>query len=123
MTVILTTHYIEEAEQLADRVGVINHGEIILVEEKDRLMREMGKKKLTLHLYEQLDTVPASLNKYNLELSDDRQALVYNYDTKGKHTGITDLIKELRDAEIRFNDLQTSQSSLEDIFVDLVRKA
>ncbi len=123
VTVILTTHYIEEAEQLADRVGVINHGEIILVEEKDRLMREMGKKQLTLHLYEQLDTVPASLNKYNLELSDDRQALVYNYDTKGKHTGITDLIKELRDAEIRFNDLQTSQSSLEDIFVDLVHKA
>lgn len=123
VTVILTTHYIEEAEQLADRVGVINHGEIILVEEKDRLMREMGKKQLTLHLYEPLATVPASLNKYNLELSDDRQALIYNYDTKGKHTGITDLINELRDAEIRFNDLQTSQSSLEDIFVDLVRKA
>lgn len=122
VTVILTTHYIEEAEQLADRVGVINHGEIILVEEKDRLMREMGKKQLMLHLYEQLDTVPASLNKYNLELSDDRQALIYNYDTKGKHTGITDLIKELRDADIRFNDLQTSQSSLEDIFVDLVHK-
>ena len=123
VTVILTTHYIEEAEQLADRVGVINHGEIILVEDKDRLMREMGKKQLTLHLYEQLDSVPASLNKYNLELSDDRQALIYNYDTKGEHTGITDLIKELRDAEIRFNDLQTSQSSLEDIFVDLVHKA
>lgn len=123
VTVILTTHYIEEAEQLADRVGVINHGEIILVEEKDRLMREMGKKQLTLHLYEQLDTVPASLNKYKLELSDDRQALIYNYDTKGEHTGITDLIKELRGAEIRFNDLQTSQSSLEDIFVDLVHKA
>ncbi|MDH3577822.1 MAG: ABC transporter ATP-binding protein [Gammaproteobacteria bacterium] len=123
VTVILTTHYIEEAEQLADRVGVINHGEIILVEEKDRLMREMGKKQLTLHLYEQLNTVPASLNKYELELSDDRQALIYNYDTKGEHTGITDLIKELRDAEIRFNDLQTSQSSLEDIFVDLVHKA
>ncbi|MDH3276230.1 MAG: ABC transporter ATP-binding protein, partial [Gammaproteobacteria bacterium] len=77
VTVILTTHYIEEAEQLADRVGVINHGEIILVEDKDRLMREMGKKQLTLHLYEQLDSVPASLNKYNLELSDDRQALIY----------------------------------------------
>ena len=123
VTVILTTHYIEEAEQLADRVGVINHGEIILVEEKDRLMREMGKKQLTLHLYEQLDTVPASLNTYNLELSDDRQALIYNYDTKGEHTGITDLINELRDAEIRFNDMQTSQSSLEDIFVDLVHKA
>lgn len=123
VTVILTTHYIEEAEQLADRVGVINHGEIILVEDKDRLMREMGKKQLTLHLYEQLDRIPTALGKYNLELSDDRQALTYNYDTKGKHTGITDLISELRDAEIRFNDLQTSQSSLEDIFVDLVHKA
>ena len=123
VTVILTTHYIEEAEQLADRVGVINHGEIILVEDKDRLMREMGKKQLTLHLYEQLDRIPTTLGKYHLELSDDRQALTYNYDTKGEHTGITDLISELRAAEIRFNDLQTSQSSLEDIFVDLVHKA
>ncbi len=123
VTVILTTHYIEEAEQLADRVGVINHGEIILVEDKDRLMREMGKKQLTLHLYEQLDRIPTALARYNLELSDDRQAVTYNYDTKGEHTGITDLISELRDAEIRFNDLQTSQSSLEDIFVDLVHKA
>lgn len=123
VTVILTTHYIEEAEQLADRVGVINNGEIILVEEKDKLMREMGKKQLTLHLYDQLDIVPAALDKYRLELSDDRQAITYNYDTKGEHTGITDLIKELRDAGIRFNDLQTTQSSLEDIFVDLVHKA
>lgn len=123
VTVILTTHYIEEAEQLADRVGVINHGEIILVEEKEKLMREMGKKQLMLHLYEQLDAVPPSLSKYDLELADNRQALVYNYDTKGEHTGITDLISDLRDAEIRFNDLQTAQSSLEDIFVDLVRKA
>lgn len=123
VTVILTTHYIEEAEQLADRVGVINHGEIILVEEKEKLMREMGKKQLMLHLYERLDAVPRSLSKYDLELADNRQALVYNYDTKGEHTGITDLISDLRDAEIRFNDLQTAQSSLEDIFVDLVRKA
>lgn len=123
VTIILTTHYIEEAEQLADRVGVINNGEIILVEDKEKLMREMGKKQLTLHLYEQLDTIPATLNKYKLDLSDDRHALTYNYDTKGEHTGITDLINELRDAGIRFNDLQTSQSSLEDIFVDLVHKA
>jgi ABC-2 type transport system ATP-binding protein len=123
VTVILTTHYIEEAEQLADRVGVINHGEIILVEDKEKLMREMGKKQLMLHLYEQLDAVPRSLSKYDLELTENRQALVYNYDTKGEHTGITDLISDLRDAEIRFNDLQTSQSSLEDIFVDLVHKA
>jgi ABC-2 type transport system ATP-binding protein len=123
VTVILTTHYIEEAEQLADRVGVINDGEIILVEEKDKLMREMGKKQLTLHLYDQLDAVPAVLDKYQLELSDDRQAITYNYDTKGEHTGITDLLKELRDADIRFNDLRTTQSSLEDIFVDLVHRA
>ncbi|MGI9237985.1 MAG: ABC transporter ATP-binding protein [Woeseiaceae bacterium] len=122
VTVILTTHYIEEAEQLADRVGVINHGEIILVEEKDKLMREMGKKQLTLHLYDQLGAIPASLNKYQLVLSENGQALTYNYDTKGEHTGITDLIQELRDVGVRFNDLQTSQSSLEDIFVDLVHE-
>lgn len=122
VTVILTTHYIEEAEQLADRVGVINHGEIILVEDKNKLMREMGKKQLTLHLYEPLDNVPAILDSYHLELSEDRDALTYNYDTRGEHTGITDLISELRGAGIRFNDLQTSQSSLEDIFVDLVHK-
>ena len=122
VTVILTTHYIEEAEQLADRVGVINNGEIILVEEKDKLMREMGKKQLTLHLYDRLDAVPAALDAYNLELGEDRQSLTYNYDTKGEHTGITDLIQCLRDVGIRFNDLQTSQSSLEDIFVDLVHE-
>lgn len=122
VTVILTTHYIEEAEQLADRVGVINNGEIILVEDKDKLMREMGKKQLTLHLYDPIDAVPDSLDAYGLELSDDRQSLTYNYDTKGEHTGITDLIRELRSVGIRFNDLQTSQSSLEDIFVDLVHQ-
>jgi len=122
VTVILTTHYIEEAEQLADRVGVINHGEIILVEDKDTLMRELGKKQLTLHLYDALRVVPPALGAYDLELSDDQRALTYNYDTKGEHTGITDLINDLRAAGIRFNDLQTSQSSLEDIFVDLVNK-
>ena len=122
VTVILTTHYIEEAEQLAERVGVINHGEIILVEDKNKLMREMGKKQLTLHLYDRLDAIPATLDSYHLELSEDRRALTYNYDTRGEHTGITDLITGLRRAEIRFNDLQTSQSSLEDIFVDLVHK-
>ena len=122
VTVILTTHYIEEAEQLADRVGVINHGEIILVEDKDKLMRELGKKQLTLHLYDALSAVPPMLGAYDLELSEDRRALTYNYDTKGEHTGITDLINDLRAAGIRFNDLQTSQSSLEDIFVDLVNK-
>jgi ABC-2 type transport system ATP-binding protein len=122
VTVILTTHYIEEAEQLADRVGVINNGEIILVEEKNKLMREMGKKQLMLHLYDELDYVPQQLINYDLELSQNRRELTYTYDTKGEHTGITDLINDLRRSGIRFNDLRTSQSSLEDIFVDLVRK-
>ncbi len=122
VTVILTTHYIEEAEQLADRVGVINNGEIILVEEKDKLMRDMGKKQLMLHLYDELNSVPQQLSNYALELSENKRELTYTYDTKGEHTGITDLINDLRRSGIRFNDLQTSQSSLEDIFVDLVHK-
>ena len=122
VTVILTTHYIEEAEQLADRIGVINHGEVIIVEEKDKLMRDLGKKQLTLHLDERLDTIPAALSDFGLELGDDRHQLVYHYDTKGEHTGITDLINSLRDAGIRFNDLQTKQSSLQEIFVDLVNR-
>ena len=120
VTVILTTHYIEEAEQLAERVGVINHGAIIVVEAKEKLMRELGKKQLTLHLYDELREVPEGLGNYGLELSDDRCELTYTYDTKGEHTGITDLINDLRREGIRFNDLQTSQSSLEDIFVDIV---
>ena len=122
VTVILTTHYIEEAERLADRVGVINHGEIIIVEEKDKLMHDLGKKQLMLHLYEELDAIPRELEQYALELSEDRRELTYTYDTKGEHTGITDLIHELRGAGIRFNDLQTTQSSLEEIFVGLVNK-
>ncbi len=122
VTVILTTHYIEEAEQLADRVGVINHGEIIIVEEKTKLMRDLGKKQLMLHLYDELEVVPESLSRYALELSEDRRELTYHYDTRGEHTGITDLIQDLRSAGIRFNDLQTEQSSLEEIFVDLVNK-
>ncbi len=122
VTVILTTHYIEEAEQLADRVGVINHGEIIIVEEKHKLMRDLGKKQLMLHLYDELEAVPEALSRYALELSDDRRELTYHYDTRGEHTGITDLIQDLRSAGIRFNDLQTEQSSLEEIFVDLVNK-
>jgi ABC-2 type transport system ATP-binding protein len=122
VTVILTTHYIEEAEQLADRIGVINHGEVIIVEEKDKLMRDLGKKQLTLHLYDRLDEIPSALADFALELGEDRHELVYHYDTKGEHTGITDLINSLRDAGIRFNDLQTKQSSLQEIFVDLVNR-
>ena len=122
VTVILTTHYIEEAEQLADRVGVINHGEIILVEEKAKLMRDMGKKQLVLHLQEPLAHVPSQLSIYDLDLSEDQRDLTYTYDTKQQSTGITALLGDLRAADIHFNDLQTSQSSLEDIFVDLVNK-
>jgi len=122
VTVILTTHYIEEAEQLADRVGVINNGEIILVEDKEKLMRELGKKELVLNLQESLADIPTSLGEYGLSLSDDRRNLTYTYDTQQERTGITALMTSLAEANIHFTDLQTSQSSLEDIFVDLVNK-
>ncbi|MBT5861343.1 MAG: ABC transporter ATP-binding protein [Gammaproteobacteria bacterium] len=122
VTVILTTHYIEEAEQLADRIGVIDHGEIILVEEKAKLMRDMGKKQLVLHLQEPLVDIPSQLSSYDLGLSKDQRDLTYTYDTKRQSTGITALLSDLRTAGIYFNDLQTSQSSLEDIFVDLVNE-
>jgi ABC-2 type transport system ATP-binding protein len=122
VTVILTTHYIEEAEKLADRIGVINHGEIIIIEEKAKLMRDLGRKQLTLHLADALEVVPSALEHFSLELGEDRRELIYTYDTRREHTGITDLINALRDAGIRFNDLQTDQSSLEEIFVDLVNR-
>ncbi|MDH6232435.1 ABC-2 type transport system ATP-binding protein [Mesorhizobium soli] len=122
VTIILTTHYIEEAEQMADRVGVINQGEIILVEEKAELMRKLGRKQLTLQLQNPLDHVPAALNGHGLELVEDGHELVYTYDAQGERTGITSLLKDLNDAGIRFKDLQTKQSSLEDIFVNLVRE-
>ena len=121
VTIILTTHYIDEAEEMADRVGVINKGEIILIEDKANLMRKLGKKRLKLHLQGKVDALPASLAAYHLELSDGGSELTYNYDTKGERTGITSLLSDLRDAGIRFNDLDTTQSSLEDIFVSLVR--
>ena len=121
-TVILTTHYIEEAEQLADRVGVINHGELILVEDKAKLMREMGQKQLMLHLNQPLGEVPESLASYNLEVQADGHELVYTYDTQQERTGITALLSDLNAAGIYFNDLNTTQSSLEEIFVTLVRK-
>jgi len=122
VTVILTTHYIEEAEQLADRIGVINHGEVIIVEDKKKLMRELGKKELILHLTQPIDRVPEGLGGYRLELSDDRRELTYHYDTKGEHTGITALLGDLSAAGIRFNDLITKQSSLQEIFVGLVHQ-
>src|SRR6202789_2172455 len=121
VTIILTTHYIDEAEEMADRVGVINKGEIILIEDKANLMRKLGKKRLKLHLQGRIDALPASLAGYHLELSDGGGELTYNYDTKGERTGIHSLLSDLRNAGIRFYDLDTTQSSLEDIFVSLVR--
>jgi ABC-2 type transport system ATP-binding protein len=121
VTIILTTHYIEEAEQMADRIGVINKGEIILVEDKAGLMQKLGKKQLKLHLQGRIETIPPQLASYNLELSDEGTELTYTYDTKGERTGITSLLGDLRNAGIRFYDLDTNQSSLEDIFVSLVR--
>src|SRR5260370_15303920 len=121
VTIILTTHYIEEAEEMADRIGVINKGEIILVDDKVGLMQKLGKKRLKLHLQSKIDAIPPALAPYNLELSDEGCGLTYNYDANGERTGITSLLGDLRGAGIRFYDLDTTQSSLEDIFVSLVR--
>ena len=120
VTIILTTHYIDEAEELADRVGVIRGGEIILVEDKAALMRKLGKKQLTLALQTPLAAIPPSLASYALERATDGLSLVYTFDTKGDETGIAHLLRDLDAAGIDFRDLQTRQSSLEDIFVNLV---
>jgi ABC-2 type transport system ATP-binding protein len=122
VTIILTTHYIDEAEEMADRIGIINRGELVLVEEKAELMRKLGKKQLTLELHGVLDVVPSSLGQYGLERANGGSELVYTYDTKSERTGITALLKDLADAGIRFRDLHTKQSSLEEIFVSLVRR-
>jgi len=122
VTIILTTHYIEEAEQMADRIGVMHNGEIILVEDKAELMRKLGKKQLTLHLQKRLEVVPDALAAHRLVLAADGSELIYTYDTQGERTGITALLRDLNQAGIRFRDLHTTQSSLEDIFVDLVRQ-
>ncbi|MDB5600719.1 MAG: multidrug transporter ATP-binding protein [Xanthobacteraceae bacterium] len=122
VTVILTTHYIDEAEEMADRIGVINKGEIILVEEKAALMHKLGRKQLALHLHKRLEVVPAELAPHRLELTHDGTELIYTYDTQGERTGITTLLKDLSAAGIAFKDLQTKQSSLEDIFVSLVKR-
>jgi len=120
VTIVLTTHYIEEAEEIADRVGIINKGEIILVEEKSRLMRKMGKKLLTLDLQESLAEIPDSLSTYALTLESEGTQLVYTYDTQAERTGVTSLLRDLNQAGIKVRDLKTTQSSLEDIFVTLV---
>src|SRR6266478_4886406 len=123
VTIILTTHYIDEAEEMADRIGVISKGEIILVEDKVELMRKLGKKQLTLQLQNTLDRVPPQLANYRLGLSSDGDELTYTYDTQGERGGITSLLADLGTAGIRFRDLHTTESSLEDIFVGLVRQA
>ncbi|MEM1199997.1 MAG: ABC transporter ATP-binding protein [Pseudomonadota bacterium] len=121
-TIILTTHYIEEAEEIADRVGVITNGDLILVEEKDELMRKLGNKQLMLDLHKPLAAIPKALADYDLELAGDGHELIYTYDTKAERTGITTLLKDLGAAGITFRDLRTTQSSLEEIFVNLVRQ-
>ena len=121
VTIILTTHYIEEAEEMADRVGVITKGELIIVEDKAELMRKLGKKQLTLQLSAPLSEIPGALAKHELELSNGGNTLTYTYDTRAGRTGITSLLDDMRSAGIGFSDLDTTQSSLEDIFVDLVR--
>jgi ABC-2 type transport system ATP-binding protein len=122
VTIILTTHYLDEAEEMADRIGVMHKGEIILVEDKAELMSKLGKKQLTLHLHKRLDALPDTLGAHRLTLAADGSEIIYTYDTQGERTGITALLKDLNLAGIRFRDLHTTQSSLEDIFVDLVRQ-
>ena len=122
VTIILTTHYIHEAEDMADRIGVINKGELILVENKAELMHKLGKKQLTLQLHDSLNAIPIGLAAHHLTLANGGSELVYTYDTQGPRTGITNLLTDLAGAGIRFKDLDTTQSSLEDIFVDLVRQ-
>ncbi|OYY82460.1 MAG: hypothetical protein B7Y61_11675 [Rhizobiales bacterium 35-66-30] len=123
VTIILTTHYLEEAEEMADRIGVIRKGELILVEEKRTLMRKLGKKHLTLQLAAPLAAIPPSLSAHQLALSADRTDLIYTYETDSERSGIADLLRDLALAGVAFKDLHTEQSSLEDIFVSLMRDA
>jgi len=123
VTIILTTHYIEEAEEIADRIGIMTRGEILLVEDKDELMRKLGKKQLILDLNTAQASLPSSLDKHALQLSVTGEQLTYTYDTKGERTGITSLMDDLRAADIRFKDMRTTQSSLEEIFVKLVEES
>ena len=122
VTIILTTHYIEEAEAIADRVAVINQGEIIVVENKKELIKKMGHKKLTVELQDTITEVPEGLSKYNLEIDENKMSLIYTYNVQAKKTGITDLLQGLKDADLKLKDLKTEQSSLEKIFVDLVKE-
>ncbi len=120
VTIILTTHYIEEAEEIADRIGIMSKGNIILVEDKNTLMKKLGKKQLTLSLVKEISKIPAALKKYKLEISTSGKELIFTYDTKSKENGITQMLDDLKKAKISFMDLDTTQSSLEEIFVQLV---
>ena len=122
VTIILTTHYIEEAEEIADRIGVIKNGQLILVEDKTVLMDQLGKKQLILHLKEPLTAIPSAMTDFNLQINNDGLQLIYSYDTSEEHTGISALLQHLSEANIGFKDINTDQSSLEDIFVSLVRE-
>ena len=122
VTIILTTHYIEEAEAIADRVGVINQGEIIVVDETKELLKKMGHKKLTIDLQDEISKVPESLVKYNLTLGKDNMSIDYTYNVQAKQTGITDLLKDLKDTGLKLRDLKTEQNTLEKIFVSLVKE-
>ena len=122
VTIILTTHYIEEAEAIADRVGVINQGEIIIVEETEKLLKKMGNKKLTVELQEKVKDLPITLDKYNLSLGKNNMSVDYTYSLKEKQTGITNLLQDLKDSGLKLKDLKTEQSTLEKIFVNLVRE-
>ena len=122
VTIILTTHYIEEAEAIADRVAVINNGEIILVDQKKELLSKMGRKKLRIDLHEKTNSIPESLKKYYLELSNNKLSITYSYDTQQQRTGITNLLQDLKDQGLKLKDLKTEESTLEKIFVTLVRE-
>ena len=122
VTIILTTHYIEEAEAIADRVGVINQGEIIVVDDTKELLKKMGNKKLTVELQENISEIPSSLNKYDLSLGSNKMSLDYTYNVQAKQTGITNLLQDLKDAGLKLKDLKTEQSTLEKIFVSLVKE-
>ena len=122
VTIILTTHYIEEAEAIADRVAVINQGEIIVIDKTDELLKKMGHKKLTINLQNELNKVPVSLEPYNLEIGSDKKSVNYTYNVNAESTGITNLLKDLKDAGLKLQDLKTEQTTLEKIFVSLVKE-
>ena len=122
VTIILTTHYIEEAEAIADRVAVINQGEIIVIDKTKELLKKMGQKKLSVNLQSEINEIPDSLGKYNLEIGKDNKTVEYTYDVNSKSTGITNLLKDLKDAGLRLQDLKTEQTTLEKIFIGLVKE-